>query len=163
MVIVMMGPAGAGKSTVGKALAADLGWTFVDGDDYHAPEHVSQMQAGVGLTDAERQAWLNDLHAVARRAMDRRDHVVVACSALKASYRDVLRGDLRPVRFVHLKAPRPVLESRLELRPRHFAGPALLHSQLMDLEDPGDTAVTVDATQAVDVLVPTIRRELGLL
>ena len=163
MVIVLMGPAGAGKTTVGKALAADLGWTFVDGDDYHSPANVSRMQSGVGLSDSERDAWLRDLHALIAQSMGRRDQMVLACSALKAGYRDVLRGDLRPVRFVYLKAPRPVLESRLELRPRHFAGPALLHSQLLDFEDPGETAVTVDATRELDVLVPEIRRELGLL
>lgn len=162
MVIILMGPAGAGKSTVGKALAADLGWVFVDGDDYHSPANLARMQSGVGLTDLERDAWLHDLHTVVARAMERRDHVVVACSALKARYREALRGDLRPVRFVYLKAPRPVLEGRLERRPRHFAGPALLHSQLMDLEDPGDSAMTVDATLELDILVPLIRRELGL-
>ena len=73
-----------------------------------------------------------------------------------------LRGDLRPVRFIYLRAPRQVLEARLELCARHFAGPALLHSQLMDLEDPGESATTVDATLELDVLVPMIRRELGL-
>lgn len=159
--IILMGPAGAGKTTVGKALAADLGWLFVDGDDYHSPANVARMASGAGLSDVERDSWLRDLHAIIARAMDRRDHLVLACSALKARYRDVLRGDLRPVRFVYLKAARPELEARLERRPRHFAGPALLHSQLMEFEDPGEGAIVVDATQELDILVPQIRRELG--
>ena len=157
-----MGPAGAGKSTVGRALAANLGWVFVDGDDYHSPANIARMQSGVGLTDLERETWLRDLHVLIARAMERREHLVLACSALKQRYREELRGDLRPVRFIYLRAPRQVLEARLELCARHFAGPALLHSQLMDLEDPGESATTVDATLELDVLVPMIRRELGL-
>lgn len=162
MVIVLMGAAASGKSTVGRALAADLGWLFVDGDDYHSPDHIQQMRQGQGLTDAQRAGWLRHLHDIIERVLARREHAVVACSALKAAHRDALRGDLRPVRFVHLKAPRPVLEARLERRQHPFAGPAILHSQLLDLEEPGESAVSLDATKAPDILVPAIRRELGL-
>lgn len=162
MVIVLMGAAGSGKSTVGRALAADLGWLFVDGDDHHSADHRLQMRQGQGLTDAQRAGWLRQLHDIIERVMSRREHAVVACSALKEAHRDALRGDLRPVRFVFLKAPRAVLEARLERRQGHFAGPALLHGQLLDLEEPGESAVTLDAGKPPDILVPVIRRELGL-
>ncbi|MBM3770513.1 MAG: hypothetical protein FJW27_04340 [Acidimicrobiia bacterium] len=142
MVIIVMGAPGAGKSTLGKALATDLGWLFVDSD------------AG--------RASLGDLRAVMRRAMDRREHVVIAYPALKADERDALRADLRPVRFVNLKAPRQLLEKRLEQRGKANDARAALHRQLLELEDPGETAVTLDASQDVQILVPTVRRELGL-
>lgn len=142
MVIIVMGAPGAGKSTVGKALATDLGWLFVDSD------------AG--------RASLGDLRAVMTRAMDRREHVIIAYPALKADERDSLRGDLRSVRFVYLKAPRPLLEAREERRGKPRDAHAALHRQLLELEDPGESAVTVDAGQDPSILVPTIRRELGL-
>jgi gluconokinase len=163
MVIVVMGPAGSGKSTVGRALAAALGWTFVDGDDHHSAANVQIMREGHPLHDRERLPWLRELHAIIARAMDRREAAVIACSALKASYRDLLRGDLRQVRFVYLHADRSLLRSRLERRAHHFAGPDLLDSQLEDLEPPdGDTALVVDAAREPLVLVSMIRRELGL-
>lgn len=142
MVIVVMGAPGAGKSTVGTALATELGWMFVDSD------------AG--------RASLGDLRALMMRAMDRREHVVIAHPALKADERDTLRGDLRSVRFVYLKAPRPLLEARQERRGRRGDAQASLHRQLLELEDPGETAVTLDAGQDVSILVPAIRLELGL-
>lgn len=142
MVIIVMGASGAGKSTVGKALATELGWLFVDSD------------AG--------RASLGDLRAVMMRAMDRREHVVIAYPALKADERDALRGDLRSVRFVYLKAPRALLEARAELRGRRSDAHAALHRQILELEDPGETALALDAGQGVEILVPTIRLELGL-
>jgi gluconokinase len=147
---------------VGRALAADLGWMFVDGDDHHSAEHVEHMRAGRGLEDAQRAAWLHGLHEIVERTLGRRDHLVLACSALKDAHRQALRGNLLGVRFVYLKAPRSVLESRLQERPHHFAGTALLESQLHGFEEPGEPALTVDATKEPAILVPLIRRELGL-
>ena len=94
--IVLMGPAGAGKTTVGRALAAALGWPFVDGDDRHSPANVEKMRAGAALSDADRAPWLASLHAAIARTLDRREHLVVACSALKRSYRDVHRTNIVP-------------------------------------------------------------------
>lgn len=162
MVIIVMGPEGAGKSTVGRALAANLGWPFVDSDDNHAPSNLTRMQAGQRLTDTELANGLRDLRAIVARATDRREHLVLACPALKTADRQLLAGNLRPVRLVYLKAPRPLLEARLEGRRGHAAGLALLHGQLMDLEEPGDNAVTLDASRETSILVPMIRRELGL-
>lgn len=163
MVIVMMGPAGSGKSTVGMALAADLGWVLVEGDDYHSADSIRRMRAGQPLDDHDRTPWLRQLHEVIARVMSRREHAVIACSALKSSYRDLLRRDLRPVRFVYLHADRALLLARLEGRRHHFAGPELLDSQLADLEPPDDdTAITLDAAKDPAILVPMIRRELGV-
>jgi gluconokinase len=163
MVIVVMGPAGSGKSTVGSALAADLGWPFIEGDDHHPAENVHLMQAGQALADEHRMPWLRDLHEIIGRVMNRREHAVIACSALKAGYRDLLRGDLRPVRFIYLQAGRALLSARLDRRVHHFAGPALLDSQLADLELPdSDSAITMDAARQPAILVAMIRRELGV-
>ena len=161
MIIVMMGPAGAGKTTVGRALAGTQSWPFVDGDDVHTAAAVAKMRAGIPLTDVERAPWLTSLHDILAATLDRRGHLVLACSALKERYRAALREGLRTVRFVYLKADERILAGRLADRGGHFAGPALLASQLADLEEPGD-ALTVDATEPPDRIVAIIRREFGL-
>lgn len=161
MVIVLTGVAGAGKTTVGRALAAALACRFVDGDDYHAPPAIAKMRAGMPLTDADRAPWIASLHRVIAAAVDRREPLVVACSALREAYRRALRDDLRGVRFVFLQADQPTLRHRLATRVSHFAGPALLDSQLATLEPPTD-ALTVDATLPPPRIVDRIRYELGL-
>jgi gluconokinase len=161
VVVILMGVAGSGKTLIGRALAAELGWRFVDADDFHAPSSVNKMTAGVPLDDADRAPWLAALHTVIARAIDRRESLVVACSALKARYREALRGDLRPVRFVHLAADEDTLRKRLETRRDHFAGASLLRSQLAALEPPDD-AVTLDATKPPERLLAAIRTELGI-
>jgi gluconokinase len=162
MVIVVMGPTGSGKSTVGRRLAERLSWPFVEGDDYHSQENVARMQSGQGLTDADREGWLRILHELIAAAVDGGEPFVLACSALKARYRDMLARDLEEVRFVYLKAPQAVLETRLEQRAGHFAGPELLHSQLADLEEPEGSAIVIDATRPLDEQVSAVVRSLGL-
>ena len=161
MVVILAGVAGSGKTTIGRGLAERHGWRFVDGDDYHAPEAIAKMRAGIALTDADRAGWLASLHAIAAAVLDRREHVVIACSALKQRYRDALRGTLGPVRFVYLKADEATLRRRLEERGGHFAGPPLLTSQLADLQEPAD-ALTIDATRPQEEIVNAIGHELGL-
>jgi gluconokinase len=163
MVVIVLGAAGAGKTTIGRALAARHGSRFVDGDDYHTPEAIAKMRAGAALSDGERAPWLAALHAAVATASARREGLVVACSALKQRYRDVLRDDLRAIRFVYLKADESVLRQRLERRQGHFAGPALLASQLAVFEEPADAfTLTVDAARPPDDIVGAIDYEFGL-
>ena len=161
MVVILIGVAGSGKTTVGQALARQLAWRFVEGDDYHSPESIAKMRDGIPLNDSDRAPWLARLHAVAAAAIDRREHAVIACSALKQRYRELLRGTLRGVRVVYLKGDEPTLRRRLEQRRQHFAGPKLLASQLAALEEPTD-AMTIDVTQPVEAIVGAVRDEFGL-
>jgi len=163
MVVVLMGAAGSGKTTVGHALSADVGWPYVEGDEHHPARNIQKMHAGIPLTDDDRRPWLTALHAMIARAVDRREHAVMACSALKRAYRDVLRGNCRPVRFVYLQAPERELLRRLAARAGHFAGPNLLETQLAALEPPSpDEALVVDATRAPERIVREVRMEFGL-
>ncbi len=141
-----MGVAGSGKSTIGPRLARQLGVVFVDGDDVHTDAAKARMAAGHPLDDAARGPWLDRLHEILAAHTGR--GVVLACSALKASYRRRLASGLAGVVFLALVAPRTVLEARLESRPGHFAGPVLLPSQLEDLEL-GDDVVRIDSTGPV--------------
>jgi gluconokinase len=161
VVIVVMGVSGAGKTTVGTALASVLGWRFVEGDQLHPAANKEKMHAGMPLTEADREPWLQALHAVIAQAVDRREHLVIACSALKERYRAVLHGDCRGVRFVYLKVAPSVAVARSAARVGHFAGPALVPSQFATLEEPDD-ALLIDATLAPDRIVAAIRRELGV-
>jgi gluconokinase len=163
VVIVLMGAAGAGKTTVGRALAAELGWRFVEGDDLHPPENIERMRRGEPLADCDRAPWLAALRVTMARAADRREPLVVACSALKARYREALGAGRRGIRFVYLKADRALLQRRLEQRTGHFAVPALLASRLADLEEPDDPgAITIPAADDPEAIVHAIRRELGV-
>jgi len=163
VVIILTGVAGAGKTTIGRALAAELGWPFVEGDHYHPAANVAKMHSGIPLDDVDRAPWLAALHALIVRALDRREHTVMACSALRRQYRGRLRGECRQVRFVHLQASEPELERRLATRPAHFAGPSLLPSQLATLDPPGDDeALIVDATWPPERILCAIRTEFGV-
>ena len=156
MIVVVMGVSGAGKTTIGQALAAALGWPFVEADDLHPPANVAKMARGEPLDDADRAPWLE---AVAAR-MRALDDGVVACSALRARYRDVLR--VRPdVRFVLLDVPPALLEERLAARRGHFMPPSLLTSQLATLERPAD-AVAIDGAPPVAAQVAAIRAALRI-
>lgn len=158
-VIVLMGVAGAGKTYIGQGLAAAVGWRFFDGDDYHSPANVEKMHRGEGLTDADRAPWLDRLRLLIAEQLRTGQRAVLACSALKQSYRDTLvPTDAGPgrVRFVYLAVPRDILEERLETRRHHYAGPSLLDSQLETLEEPRD-ALRVDGSRPVDEIVAAIR------
>jgi gluconokinase len=159
MVVVVTGAAGAGKSTVGRALADSLGWAFYDADDLHSPENIARMGRGEGLSDELRWPWLSKVRHLITTAIDAGEDAVVACSALKEAYRRYLADGLPPVVFVFLAADDGLLRSRLAQRAGHFAGPALLDSQLATMEPPRD-AVTVDAALPVDTLVERIRATL---
>ena len=158
-----MGVSGAGKTTVGHALAVELGWRFVEGDDAHPAKNVRKMHAGIPLTDADREPWLASLHAIVAHAIDRREHTVMTCSALKRRYREQLRGGLRGVRFVYLRVALPLLERRLAERTSHFFNPALLRSQFDALEEPDDLeALVVDGSWPPERILGTIREAFGV-
>jgi gluconokinase len=149
-----MGPAGSGKTTVGSDLARRLGWRFIEGDDRHPEANVRKMASGHPLTDEDRRPWLETLADELRRAAGQNENVVLACSALKESYREKLRVH-HGVSFVFLDAPLEVLERRLKGRKGHFLPPSLLGSQLAALERPGD-ALRVDASRPVAEIVDDI-------
>jgi len=163
-VIIVMGVAGAGKTLVGSALARALEWTFYDADDFHSPENVAKMRRGIGLTDADRAPWLASLRDMIDRVIRDGRHAVLACSALKETYRQTLTPDDAPngtVRFVYLDVPADVLQYRLEHRGHHFAPPELLGSQLATLEPPRD-AIRVDGTLPPEEIVRVARSALGV-
>lgn len=159
--VVVMGVAGSGKSAVGRALARRLGWAFVDADDHHPAANVAKMRAGRPLTDADRAPWLAALHDLVADHHARGEDLVLACSALRRTYRGQLAGSVPDVRLVHLDVPRDVLSARLRERQGHFAGVDLLASQLADLETPvDDEALVVDGTAPVADLVERLAAAL---
>jgi len=162
MVIVVMGVAGAGKTTVGRRLAERLAWQFCDGDAFHTAEHIDRMHRGVPLTDEDRRTWLGELRAAIDGWVAHRLNVVLASSLLRRSYRaSVLRGYEGQAKLVYLRADRALLERRLTSRTGHFAGAALLDSQLEILEEPTD-ALVLDAAEPPDRLVEHIRSAFGI-
>ena len=132
----MMGVSGSGKSLIGVAFARALGIDFVEGDDYHSAENVQRMSREVPLTDDDRVRWLRSLAVRIRETKDAGTGLVMTCSALKRSYRDVLRAQASELRFVFLRGPRALLAERLASRRGHFMPPSLLDSQLATLEEP---------------------------
>jgi gluconokinase len=160
MIVVVMGTTGSGKTTVGSLLAKHLGWEFVDADDFHPPANVEKMKHGIPLTDADREPWLKALHDKIVEWIAEGHNVVLACSALKQSYRDELRasGD---VRFVYLKGSYELFSQRVRARKGHFAKEDLLTSQFATLEEPTD-AITADAALLPEQIVAEVRRQLGL-
>jgi gluconokinase len=161
-VIIVMGVSGAGKTTVGRALAARLGWLFVEGDDFHPPGNVRAMASGIPLTDDDRAPWLAALRARIEELLATGKPAVVACSALRHAHRKVLVGnDTEAVRIVHLEVPRAVLEKRLAARLGHFMPASLIESQLETLER-SRTAMVVDGTQPVEQIVDRIIHDLPI-
>jgi gluconokinase len=157
MIVILMGVAGSGKSTIAHALVALTGWSFAEGDDYHSEANRAKMHAGIPLTDEDRIPWLNSLHEVLLGWQ--RDGIsgILTCSALKQSYRDRLAKDLPAgsYRFALLEAPVATLAARMNQRPGHFMNPDLLQSQLDTLEMPHD-ALRVDATQPPEAVAREI-------
>lgn len=158
MVVVLLGVTGSGKSTVGKLLATELGWRFIEGDELHPPANVEKMRRGIALTDADRMPWLENLKTAILRTINEAKSAVVACSALKKSYRKLLRIS-DEVRFVYLKASAGLVEARLRERRHHFMNPALIPSQFDTLEEP-KKALWIDSGLTLHDAVKLIRAGL---
>ena len=155
-----MGVEGSGKTTVGKLLAQELGWRFVDADDFHSASNKEKMSRGIPLDDADRGPWLRAIHDFIADRVEEVQNLVLACSALKQSYREQLRRGLE-MKVVYLKGSFELFHSRLQKRQSHFARESLLASQFESLEEPAD-AITIDAALPGTDIVRQIKSMLRL-
>jgi gluconokinase len=159
MITIVMGVSGSGKTTVGKLLAQSLNWDFSDADDFHPSANIEKMSLGIPLEDADRLPWLLQLQAAIDRWLLENKNVVLACSALKASYREMLCRDQQRMKIVYLKGSFHLLATRLKTRENHYMKADLLLSQLETLEEPED-AMIVDASQPLELIVRQIKNHL---
>ena len=162
--LVVMGVSGSGKSTIGEKLAQRLGWRFEDADRFHPASNVTKMSAGQPLTDEDRWPWLRAIANEIDRVCEAGEHAVIACSALKRAYRDILVHGRHDVRIIYLQGTRDLIASRLALRKGHFMPPGLLASQFGALEPPdaSENPVTVSIDAPIETIVDDIIRQLGL-
>ena len=160
MIVIVMGVTGAGKTTIGRMLATALGWEFHDGDDLHSEASKLKMHRGIELDDADRAPWLSAIRKLILAMLSEGRDGVIACSALKQSYRDEIVVDPNLVKVVYLKGSKEVIAERLRNRGGHFMNPDLLQSQFDTLEEPDD-AIVVDISVAPQAIVNAIRARLG--
>jgi gluconokinase len=162
--LVVMGVSGSGKSTIGEQLAQRLGWSYEDGDKFHPLSNVAKMSAGQPLTDEDRWPWLQAIAKEIDRVCEARGHAVIACSALKRAYRDILVHGRPEVRIIYLQGTQDLIAGRLALRKGHFMPPGLLASQFKTLEPPdaSENPVTVSIDAPVETIVDDIVRQSGL-
>jgi carbohydrate kinase (thermoresistant glucokinase family) len=161
MVLILMGPMGCGKTTIGKMLADKLGWSFYDADDFHPKENTEKMRAGIALTDEDRRLWLEKLRGNIQRWFKEKQNTILACSALKQPYRDILGVNQDTVRTVYLKGSYQLLRKRVEERQHPYMDKNLLRSQLDTLEEPKE-GLCVDISATPEMIVSTVIKNLKL-
>jgi gluconokinase len=153
-VFLLMGVSGSGKSTVGLALAQKLGVPFYDGDDFHPPENIAKMSAGIPLDDGDRVGWLARLHGLIADHLARGDTAVVACSALKKSYRDQLRQGNHGLQIIYLEGSFDLIRQRIETRQAHYMPAAMLQSQFDTLEPPSPhNSLIINSAESLDNII----------
>jgi gluconokinase len=160
VIVIIMGTTGAGKTTIGTMLAAQLKWEFADADTFHPPANIDKMSHGIALNDADRAPWLEAMRNAILEWIAAGKNVVLACSALKRAYRDELRPSPQ-VEIVYLNGNYALFAERIRHRHGHFAGEQILAGQFADLEEPED-AITIDAAQNPEQIVAEICKQLAL-
>ena len=153
-----MGVSGSGKTTLGKALAQTLGWNFFDADDFHPPENIAKMTAGIPLSDSDRAAWLAALHDQLLSTLKEDRHPVLACSALKETYRAKLLEGIDGITVIYLKGSYDLILSRMSTREDHYMKPGMLQSQFNVLEEPKD-AIVLDVKMPLKDMIDTITKK----
>ncbi len=161
MFYIIMGVSGSGKSTVGRLLSDRTGWNFYDADNFHPPENIAKMSRGIPLSNSDRQPWLNKLQELIDRTLDSKSNAILACSALKSSYRDILQRDIRDIVWIYLRGDYEEIKTRIEQRQGHFLQANLLRNQFETLEEP-ENAITIDIALSAATIVDRIIRLQGL-
>lgn len=158
-ILVLMGVAGSGKTTIGQSLSRKLRWPFFDSDDFHPPENIAKMSRGIPLADEDRWPWLENLRKRMREEIAAGRSAIFACSALKKSYRDFLTGESERVIMVYLKGDPSLLRRRLATRTGHFMKEEMLASQLATLEEP-ENCLTIDVSAPAEAVTAEILRKI---
>jgi gluconokinase len=158
--VILMGVAGSGKTAVGMRVAQTLDWIFLDADDFHPPANIEKMKHGIPLSDQDRAPWLQRLHDELQRQIAEGRSIILACSALKESYRNVLRDEVSPPAFVYLEVDPQTIRDRLQHRTTHFFPKELMESQFAALEKPKD-AIIIDARKPLAEVVEQVLQAIA--
>ena len=163
MILIIFGVSGAGKTTVGRLVARELGWRFIEGDEFHPQSNIEKMRSGHPLTDEDRWPWLKQLRQQIERLVSAGENAVLACSALKRTYRDRLRAN-DEVKFVFLRGDYALIEKQVRSRHGHFMNPALLQSQFNDLDEPqpDENVLTIELAGTPEQIVDRVKAKLSL-
>jgi gluconokinase len=164
VIVIVFGVSGAGKTTIGKLLAQQLGWRFYEADDFHSEANIDKLRRGIPLTDEDRWPWLENLRQLIKRSLEAGENAVLACSALKRAYRKRLRVSDQ-VKFVFLHGDYVLIEKQLRQRHGHFMNPELLRSQFADLEEPkpDEDVITAELGRTPEEIVEGIKTKLHLV